>query len=400
MAYSQGMSVGSTKKNVFLLATCQALFMTCTSGVIATSALVGLSLADNNGYATVPLACQFGAGMLATIPASFYMKQVGRKVGFLTGTAFGILGVLVSTFAILNGNFLLFCLGSILFGCFAGFSRYFRFAAAEAASADFRSKAISLVLAGGVIAAVTGPSLARATVDLFSPIMFAGTYAALAVVQLGITGVVLLLKLPPQDEAERSGISRPLIEIIRQPIFIVALLGATMSYAVMSFLMSITPVAMKEHHFDFTDSTIVIQSHILGMYLPAFFTGHLIARFGVLEVMLVGAGLLVGCVCINLAGTEFINFVAALTLVGVGWNFLFVGATTLLTDCCTLAEKAKTQGFNEFVVFGTIALGTLTSGSVQHAFGWSGVNFAVIPMIVIVFAVTIWLRRIQRPITP
>jgi MFS family permease len=191
---------------------------------------------------------------------------------------------------------------------------------------------------------------------------------------------------------------RPLIVIGRQPIFIVALLGATISYAVMSFLMSITPVAMKEHHFDFTDSTFVIQSHILGMYLPAFFTGHLIARFGVLEIMLVGACLLISCVCINLAGTDFVNFVLALTLVGVGWNFLFVGATTLLTECCTPAEKAKTQGFNEFIVFGTIALGTLTSGTVQHAFGWSGVNFAVIPMIGVVFGVTLWLRRIQRPI--
>lgn len=371
--------------------------MTCTSGVIATSALVGLSLASNSGYATVPLACQFGAGMAATIPASLYMKRFGRKIGFLTGTALGIAGALVSTYAILDGSFVLFCLGSILFGCFAGFSRYFRFAAAEAASVDFRSKAISLVLAGGVIAAVTGPSLARMTVDLFSPILFAGTYASLVAVQIAIIAVVLLINLPPQDEAERSGQVRPLVEIIRQPIFIVALLGATISYAVMSFLMSITPVAMKEHHFDFTDSTLVIQSHILGMYLPAFFTGHLIARFGVLEVMLAGACLLVSCVCINLMGTTFVNFVLALTLVGVGWNFLFVGATTLLTESCTPAEKAKTQGFNEFIVFGTIALGTLTSGTVQHAFGWSGVNFAVIPMIVLVFGVTIWLWRMQRP---
>lgn len=393
------MTVGSTKKNVLLLAVCQALFMTCTSGVIATSALVGLSLAGNSGYATLPLACQFSAGMLVTIPASLYMKQAGRKIGFLTGAAIGIAGVLTSTFAILSGNFLLFCLGSILFGCFAGFSRYFRFAAAEAASSDFRSKAISLVLAGGVVAAVTGPSLARATVDLFAPVLFAGTYAALAVVQLAIIGVVSMIRLPPPDDAERGGGGRPLVAIMRQPTFVVALLGATMSYAVMSFLMSITPVAMREHHFDFTDSTFVIQSHILGMYLPAFFTGHLIARFGVLQVMMAGAGLLAGCICINLAGTDFMNFAVALTFVGVGWNFLFVGATTLLTECCTPAEKAKTQGFNEFIVFGTIALGTLTSGSVQHAFGWSGVNMAVIPMIALVLGVTIWLWRGERPVS-
>ena len=258
---------------------------------------------------------------------------------------------------------------------------------------------LALAIVFAFVRLARGPSLARATVDLFAPVLFAGTYAALAVVQMAIAGVVLMIRLPPQDEAERSGHGRPLGEIIRQPIFIVALLGATISYAVMSFLMSITPVAMREHHFDFTDSTFVIQSHILGMYLPAFFTGHLIARFGVLEVMLAGAGLLVTCVCINLAGTAFLNFVAALTLVGVGWNFLFVGATTLLTECCTAAEKAKTQGFNEFIVFGTIAMGTLTSGTVQHAFGWSGVNFAVIPMTVLVFAVTVWLWRLQRVAT-
>ncbi|MBT5051107.1 MAG: MFS transporter [Rhodospirillaceae bacterium] len=391
------MTFGSTKKNVFLLATCQALFMTCTSGVIATSALVGLSLATNKGWATAPLSMQFAAGMLATIPASFYMKRFGRRIGFLTGTALGIAGVITSTYGILLSSLPLFCLGSILFGFFAGFSRYFRFAAAEAADERFRSKAISLVLAGGVVAAVTGPTLARATVDLFSPILFAGTYASLAVVQICIVGVLLFIDLPKPDAEERSGQARPLVEIIRQPVFIVALLGATISYAVMAFLMSITPVAMREHHFDFTDSTFVIQGHILGMYLPAFFTGHLIARFGVLEIMLVGACLLVVCVGINLSGTEFINFVMALTLVGVGWNFLFVGATTLLTQSCTPAEKAKTQGFNEFIVLGVIAAGTLTSGAVQHSFGWSGVNMAVIPLIVLVFGVTLWLWRLQRP---
>lgn len=372
--------------------------MTCTSGVIATSALVGLSLASNKGWATAPLSMQFAAGMLATIPASFFMKRFGRRVGFLAGTTLGIIGVVTSTYGIYFGSLPLFCLGSVLFGCFAGFSRYFRFAAAEAADDQFRSKAISLVLAGGVVAAVTGPSLARATVDLFSPVLFAGTYAALAVVQICIVGVLLFIDLPDPDASERSGDARPLIDIIRQPIFVVALLGGTISYAVMSFLMSITPVAMQEHHFDFTDSTIVIQSHILGMYLPAFFTGHLIARFGVLEIMLVGAGLLVGSVGINLSGTTFLNFVAALTLVGVGWNFLFVGATTLLTQSCTPAEKAKTQGFNEFIVFGTIAAGTLTSGAVQHSFGWVGVNMAVIPLIVLVFGVTAWLWRLQRAV--
>lgn len=385
-----------TRKNVFLLSVCQALFMTCTSAVMATSALVGDMLAPEFGVPTIGLSFQFGGAMLMTYPASMFMKRVGRRAGFLTGTGIGMLGAALAAWAILQGSIVLFCAGSFLIGCFSASSRYFRFAAAEAASDEWRSKAISLVLAGGVVAAVTGPTLARATVTLFEPALYAGTFAALTVVQLTIVAVLYFIDLPPPSADERGGVARPLFEIVRQPIFIVALLAATIGYVVMSFLMSITPVAMKHYDFGFVDSSMVIQFHILGMYLPAFFTGHLIARFGVLPVMLAGAGLLASCVAVNLSGTAFSNFAASLLLVGVGWNFLFVGGTTLLTEACEPAEKAKTQGFNELVVFSMIAAGSFTSGLVHSHLGWVGVNLFVAPLIALVFAGTLWLYLLRR----
>lgn len=390
------MTVDKTKKNVVLLAACQALFMTSTSAVFTTSALVGHMLAEDKSLATLPLALQFGAGMVATVPASLYMKRFGRRIGFLTGTAIGMTGAITATFAILTGSLVLFCLGSALIGCFNGFSRYLRFAAADASNEAFRSRAISLVLAGGVVAGFTGPNLARATLNLFEPIAFAGIFASLLAVHVAMVVVLLFLDIPRPGAEERSAAARPLLEIARQPICIVAILGATIAYAVMSFLMSITPLAMAGHHFDFADAAFVVQGHLLGMFVPAFFTGHLIARFGIVRVMLCGAGLLAACIAINLAGTTLMNFVIALVLVGTGWNFLFVGATMLLTESCTPAEKAKTQALNEFIIFGTVAVGALISGLVHHELGWDAVNLLMIPPVVIVFAAVMWLRSLRR----
>ena len=385
-----------TGRNVLLLATCQALFMTSTAAVMTTSALVGHMLADDKSLATLPLALQFTSGMLSTIPASLYMNRVGRRVGFITGTFIGMAGTAIAVHAIFANSLALFCLGSFLIGSFNGFSRFFRFAAAEAASLEFRAKAISLVLAGGVVAAFTGPNLARITIEWFAPVVFAGTFAALIGVQLAIVAVLLFIDIPMPDAAERGQNARPLAEIVRQPVFVVAILGATVGYVVMSFLMTITPLAMAGHHFNFSDSAFVIQSHILGMFLPAFFTGHLITRFGLLNVMLWGAAMLAGCILINLSGTSFVHFAVSMALVGVGWNFLFVGATMLLTESCTAAEKAKTQAVNEFVVFGGVAVGALFSGVIQHSLGWFAVNLAVSPLVLVVIVAILWLRLLQR----
>ena len=252
------------------------------------------------------------------------------------------------------------------------------------------------MLAGGVVAAFTGPNLARLTVEWFEPVVFAGTFVALIGVQISITTVLLFIDIPRPDPAALREAVRPLVEIIRQPVFMVSILGATVSYVVMSFLMIITPLAMAGHHFDFTDSAFVIQAHILGMFVPAFFTGHLITRFGLLNVMLWGAALQLVCIVTNLAGTSFYHFAISMMLVGVGWNFLFVGATTLLTETCSAAEKAKTQALNEFVVFGGVAVGALFSGVVQHSLGWTAVNLAVSPLVLVVTIAIIWLRLLQR----
>ena len=366
--------------------------MTATSAVITSAALAGYVLATNKAMATIPIAFQFAAMMATAIPASLYMKRVGRRLGFITGAAIGATGGTIATVAILSGNFWLFCAGTVCIGSFNGFAQYFRFAAADIADAAFRSRAISLVLAGGIVAAITGPNLARLVKDLFDPVAYAGTFAAIVLIYLLIATVMLFVRIPRPGPEERADTGRSLAEIVRQPKFVVALLGAVTGYVVMSFLMTITPLAMIGSGFRFGDSALVIQAHIIGMFLPSFFTGGLIARYGVANIMLTGALLQAACVVINLGGIGFENFAVALFLVGVGWNFLFIGATTMLTECYAPAEKAKTQGLNDFCIWGSVMVGALTSGAAHHAFGWTAVNLGVAPLILVTAGATLWLK--------
>jgi predicted MFS family arabinose efflux permease len=381
-----------TRRNVILLAICQALFMTSSSAVGAMGVLVGYELAVDKSLATLPLAFQFGAMMLVTIPASIYMKWVGRRIGFLTGALIGATGAVIAVMAIFNSNFWLFCIALIFLGSFNGISQYFRFAAADASDLAFRSRAISLVMAGGVVAAVTGPNLAVFTKDLFETVEFAGTFVSLIAVCATVFIVVLFIRIPKPTAEERHDTGRPLSRIVRQPTFVVAILGAAISYVVMAFLMTITPLAMSHHHFGFGDSAIVIQAHIVGMFLPSFFTGSLIARYGVTNIMICGALLLAAAVAINVSGLAFLYFFSGLVLLGVGWNFLFIGATTLLTDCYTPAEKAKTQGLNDFIVFGSVSVGALISGMTHAAFGWTAINLGIAPLILVTLGATLWLK--------
>lgn len=386
----------TSKRNVLLLALCQALFMTSTSANIASAALVGNMLAIDKALATLPVSFQFAATMLTAYPASIYMRRVGRRFGFITGALIGVFGAVLATWGIYEGSFWLFCAGTFFIGSFNSFAQFFRFAAADTASESFKSTAISLVLAGGVVAAFTGPNLAIFTKDMLAPVTFAGIFVAIIVIYFVIIGVLAMIQIPRPTAAERAEGGRPLVEIVKQPKFIVALLGAVLGYVVMSFLMTVTPIAMMECGFEFSDSAFVIQGHILGMFAPAFITGHLIKRFGVTNIMLTGASLFGVVVAINLAGIEFLNFFSALLLLGIGWNFLFVGGTTLLTECYTPAEKAKAQGFNDLVLWGSVMVGTLLSGATNHSFGWAAANIGVVPFIVIVFAATLWLKLQPR----
>jgi MFS family permease len=386
------MTTTSVRRNVFLLASCQALFMTSTSAIISTAPIVGgILLVDDKSLATLPLALQFVAMALTTIPASLYMGRFGRKVGFITGASIGACGGALGAYAIMQGNFVLFCIASLLTGSFNGFCHYFRFAAADVSTDAFRSKAISYVLAGSIVAALLGPTLARNTADLMS-VQFAGVYLALIVVYLLVASIVSFIDIPrPTAEQRKSG-GRPLSKIARRPKFIIAVCAATFGYLVMSFLMTVTPIAMGVCGFTFSDSSYVIQAHILGMYAPAFVTGHLINRFGVNNILIAGSVLCGASIVIHLSGIGFMNFLFGLVLVGVGWNFLFTGGTTLLTQTYTPAEKAKVQGLNDFFIWGTISIGAVTSGAVQHSVGWSAVNLVMAPLVLIVFATTLWLR--------
>ena len=379
-------------RNVALLALCQALLMTTTSAIIASGALIGFALAEDKALATLPVAFQFVATMLTSIPASLYMRRVGRRLGFITGAMIGVAGAAVATAAIAISSFWLFAVGLALIGSLNSFGQFFRFAAADSAGPDLRSRAISLVLLGGLVAAFTGPNFAKITKDLFDPLLFAGTFAGIVLIYIAMALVVSFLTIPPPTAADRRGPQRPLLEIVSQTKCIVAMLGAVSGYVVMSFLMTVTPLAMADCGFAFGDSAIVIQAHIVGMFLPSFFTGHLIARFGPTNIMIAGALLQGLCVAINLAGIDFLNFLGALILVGVGWNFLFIGGTTLLTECYRPSELAKTQGFNDFFIWGGVAVGGLLSGASHHLFGWAIVNVVTVPLIAMSLIAVIWFK--------
>jgi MFS family permease len=353
---------------------------------------VGLRLATDKSLATLPLALQFLTSMLTTIPASFLMKAVGRQAGFIVGTFLGLVGAGLAAGAIVGGNFLYFCIAAALIGAFNGFGTYYRFAAADVASADYRSRAISYVMAGGVVAAVIGPNLAHWTSEWLSGVEFAGSYLSL----LGIYGlslvVLLFVRIPVPTSAQAHAHGRPLSVVARQPAFLVALAGGALGVGVMALVMTATPLAMHQHAHAFADTAFVIEWHLLGMFAPSFVTGHLIRRFGVLNVMLAGVVLYVACVAVNLVGTDVAHFWAALFLLGVGWNFLFVGGTTLLTETYAEAEKAKAQALNDFAVFTVITLSSLSAGALQHYFGWRTVNLGVVPLIVVIAGALLWLR--------
>lgn len=386
------------KKNVWLLSGCQAMLNTGNILLVATSALVGLKLAPDPALATLPLAAQFLASMITTMPASLLMKRIGRQAGFLIGSGIALLGAGLASYAIVHGNFTLFMLAAALFGGANGFGGYYRFAAADVATLEYRPAAISYVMAGGVVAAFIGPNLAHWTQAWFPAAEFAGSYLSL----LGVFGLSVLalafVRIPRAPEALRHESGRPLSVIVAQPAAIVAMLGAALGFGVMSFVMTATPLAMNAHAHAFSDTAFVIEWHVLGMFAPSFVTGHLIRRFGVLNVMLTGALLTAGCVAINLMGTGVAHFWTALVLLGIGWNFLFVGGTTLLTETYTEAEKAKIQGLNDFLIFTVITLASLSAGAIQHYLGWRLVNLGVIPLIVIVAAGIVWLMMKRRAV--
>ena len=386
----------AAKRNVLILAVCQTLYMSGTSLMITTSPLIGKLLAADPRWATLPLAAHHCAVMAATIPASQLMRQIGRRNGFTLATFFGMAGATIAGFAIMEAWFWIFCLGVFVVGWFNGFAVFYRFAAADVASPEFRPKAISWVLTGGLFAAVLGPELAKHTKDIISLSQYAGSYFALIGLYILNLIMVSFVRIPPLTAAEKATSGRPLLEILAQPKCFVAVVTAFVAYGVMGLLMTSTPLAMAGHGFPFDDAATVISLHIVGMFAPSFFTGNLIAKFGALQIVLVGILINIICVGVDLSGIHFMNFSTGLFLLGVGWNFMFIGATTLLTEVHTTSERAKVQGFNDFLIFGTITVAAVSSGNLLHFFGWDVVNYGVLPLLCLVLILVLWLVRFER----
>ncbi len=383
----------AAKRNVFILAACQTLYMSGTSLMITTSPLIGNMLAEDKALATLPLACHHAGVMAATIPASQLMRVIGRRNGFMFGSCLGMVGAAIAGTAIMEAWYWIFCLGVFIVGWFNGFAVFYRFAAADTASPEFRPKAISWVLTGGLFAAILGPELAKHTIDLLSPVLYAGSYFALIGLYILNFLLVSQVRIPPLSAEERATTGRPLLQILMQPKCFVAVCTAFVAYGVMSLLMTSTPLAMFACGFDFNESATVIQLHIIGMFAPSFFTGNLIKRFGTLRIILAGILINIVCVGVDLGGVHFLNFSIGLFLLGVGWNFMFIGATTLLTEMHEPAERAKVQGFNDFLIFGTIATAAFSSGNILHYFGWDMVNYGVLPFLAAILALVLWLVR-------
>jgi MFS family permease len=391
-------------RNVLLLSLCQALMYSGLSLVVATSALVGFALAPDKSYSTLPFASQLLATMLTSIPAGALMARIGRKAAFQFAIVFGLSAGVLCTVAILNGSFIMFLIGSVCIGIFSGFGNYYRFAAADSVAPGNRSRAIGYVLAGGVVAAFVGPNLANITRDVIGRAPFAGSYASLIALYVLSFTLLLFLRLPSSRVSDagigEGGSGRTLRVLAGQSKFLVAVVCGALGYALMTFIMTSTPLAMQHQGYAFSDSSFVIQWHVLGMFAPSFFTGHLISRFGLLKIMTTGALAILACVSINLSGHSVTHFWVALTLLGVGWNFLFIGATTLLTETYRPEERFKTQALNDFTVFSTVTMASLSSGAIQNQFGWEAVNLGAIPAISVVLAALVWLAwrgRIAQP---
>ena len=358
--------------------------------------LAGFALAPNTAFATVPLTCYVIGSALTTFPASMLMKAIGRRAGFQAGTAIGMAGAALCALAIYLANFWLLCFGMMVMGSYTAFGKYYRFAAADVAEPGFRAKAISLTLAGGIVGGFVAPEMAKRTKDLFADHVFLGSYLSLTIVCVVAALLLTQLEIPQLSEKERKEGGRPMREIMRQPVFIVAALAGALSYGIMNLFMTSTPLAMRAHDHHFNSAAFVLEWHVVGMYGPSFFTGSLIQKFGVLKVILAGIVLLFGAVLCALAGTGVINFWLALFVLGVGWNFMYVGGSALLTECHTPAERAKTQAANDLMVFITMAISSMSSGMLLNVSGWHAVNYGTIPFLLLALGVTAWLMWLRQ----
>ncbi len=370
------------RRNVVVLACSQALSVSTQTMTLVTSPLVGHLLSGSDkSLSTLPIFIVFGSMMTGTIPASLLMKQIGRRAGFSLGAVLSIIGGLVCAYSVYNQNFWLLCLGSVAQGLFMSFAQYYRFAAADNADQHFKPKAISLVLTGGVVAGIIGAQSAKWSVDWFAPVTFMGVYVMIAIFALLNLSIMQLLSIPKPTMEQRRSRGRPVGAIFRNPKVPFAIGSAMIGYGAMTLLMTATPLAMLACGFQYNESATVIQIHTVLMFLPSFYTGSLIRRFGAMRVIIIGAIILLACVGVKISGTSFTQFTVGLALLGLGWNFTFIGATSLLTETYRPEERAKVQGINDFLVFGSTTLAAGLAGLINAQLGWKFVDYSVLPFI-------------------
>jgi MFS family permease len=392
------MSNDSTaRRNVLVLVAAQAILGAQMPMIFTIAGLAGSTLAPSACWATLPISMTVIGSMLTATPISALMQRFGRRAGFAFGALGGALGAAIGAWGLATGSFVLFCLGGLFTGIYLSAQGFYRFAAADTASDAFRPKAISWVMAGGLLSAILGPQLVKVTADQMA-VTFLGSY--LAVIALNVLGSFLFLALDipkPRPPAEDSPLGRSRAELIRNPTILVAMVCATVSYALMNLVMTSSPLAVVGCGFDTGNAADVVTAHVLAMYAPSFVTGHLIARFGTERIIAAGLAILAAAGAVAMAGVDLENFFIALILLGIGWNFGFIGATTMLTSAQRPEERGRLQGLNDLVVFAGVTLASFSSGGLMNCAGgsvqagWQMVNLAMLPFLVLSGGVLIWL---------
>jgi MFS family permease len=383
------------RANVMRLAAAQALTGANSAVIFATGSIVGATLAPDISLATVPLSMYVVGLAAGTLPIGMISRAYGRRVAFIAGTACGTFTGLLGALAILRGSFALFCCATLLGGLYGAVSQSYRFAAADGATAAFRPKAVSWVMAGGVFAGVLGPQLVQWTMDVWSPYLFAFSFIVQAAVALVAMAILADVDAPKPASADLHR-GRPLLEIVRQPRFVAAALCGAIAYPTMNLVMTSAPLAMKLCGLSVSDSNFGIQWHIVAMYGPSFFTGALIARFGAPKVVAAGLLLEAGAAIVGLSGITAMHFWATLIVLGIGWNFGFVGASALVLETHRPEERNNVQAFNDFLVFGMMAVGSFSSGQLLANYGWAAVNWVAFPPVLLGLAVLVLVSLMKR----
>ena len=382
------------KNNIIILAICQALGMSAPPMIVLIGGIIGADMASNVSLSTLPLAMLVVGVATFTIPAALLMGKTGRRFGFIAGSLLAVISSLGGIYAIKVNSFSLFCLAIFGIGGNMAFIQQFRFAAAESVEQAYVGRAISIVLTGGVAAAFLGPALAENSKDWLSYGAYSGSFAALAIIYSINIFLLCFLRLKPANNPTVSEEGRPFSTIIKQPLFVTAVLAGLVSYGCMTFIMTATPVSMHVlDGFSLRDTAWVIQSHVMAMFIPSFFSGALIDRFGLTKVMMTGCLFNIICVFIALYDQHLIHYWGSLVLLGIGWNFLFVGGTTLLTGSYRPCERFKSQAFNDFIIYGFQAIASLSAGAIIFHAGWKAVNLITLPLLLMMFFVILRMPR-------